>query len=133
DPTKWILWTFARLGITKNLRRTPASAIARARLRMDRERMARHGIPSPWRERVEQTFRNLQQTLGEWRALSRQRRLAVGGGSRTVSASDRGTTERQLRAVRRAFRRSYRDWKVLLQRVDRECSLLARNDLHPSG
>ena len=31
DPTKWFVWTLSKLGITRNLRRTPAAAIERAR------------------------------------------------------------------------------------------------------
>lgn len=32
DPTKWFVWSLARVGCTWNLTRTPAAAIARARL-----------------------------------------------------------------------------------------------------
>jgi stearoyl-CoA desaturase (delta-9 desaturase) len=31
DPTKWLVWAFARVGLTWNLKRTPAEAIVRAR------------------------------------------------------------------------------------------------------
>lgn len=31
DPTKWFVWTMEKLGVTRDLRRTPTDAIARAR------------------------------------------------------------------------------------------------------
>jgi stearoyl-CoA desaturase (Delta-9 desaturase) len=39
DPTKWIIRTLSFIGLTRRLRRTPASAIAAARLRMKRIRL----------------------------------------------------------------------------------------------
>lgn len=126
DPTKWILWTFARLGIAKNLKRTPASAIARARLRMDQRRVARRGIPNPWSERVEQASRALHQILMQWSSLSQQRRLAIRAGGHAASRRRRGTLERQLRIVRRSFRSGYRNWQTLLKSVERERSTLSR-------
>jgi stearoyl-CoA desaturase (delta-9 desaturase) len=133
DPTKWILWACARLGIAKNLKRTPASAIARARLRMDQQRLARRGISSPWSERVEQASHALHQILVQWSSLSRQRRRVIRCKYYRTNGRTRGALERQLRIVRRSFHRRYRDWRVLLQRADRERLMLARTSLHPSS
>lgn len=122
DPTKWILWTFARLGIAKNLKRTPAAAIARARLRTDQQRVARRGIPSPLSERVEQASNALHQILVQWSSLSRQRRRAFRCKSHRINGRARSALERQLRIVRRSFHRRYRDWQVLLRSADRDRS-----------
>jgi stearoyl-CoA desaturase (delta-9 desaturase) len=41
DPTKWFVWTMSRIGLTRELRRTPPELIAKARLAVLAERRSR--------------------------------------------------------------------------------------------
>jgi stearoyl-CoA desaturase (delta-9 desaturase) len=46
DPTKWLVWSLSWTGLTRDLTRTPAAAIAKARrLTSERARAVRSGLP----------------------------------------------------------------------------------------
>lgn len=47
DPSKWTLWLFSKIGLTKGLRRTPDSQILKARLEMDLKYLENKLLPAP--------------------------------------------------------------------------------------
>ena len=68
DPTKWVLWSLAKLGVVRNLRRTPPAAILRARMRMDERRLATALALQPAaRERLEQLRATVDRAAVHWR------------------------------------------------------------------
>jgi stearoyl-CoA desaturase (delta-9 desaturase) len=75
DPTKWLVWTLSRVGLTGKLRLTPAVTIEHARVEMEfkraNERLARraahHGIAA-LREHVAREYDAFCATLAEWNA-----------------------------------------------------------------
>ena len=66
DPTKWAIRALSFVGITKNLRRTPAAKVVRARLKMDEMRLARQELPPAALERLAQIKAALDHALSRW-------------------------------------------------------------------
>jgi stearoyl-CoA desaturase (delta-9 desaturase) len=70
DPTKWILSALSTVGVTRNLRRTPAPAVIRARVRMEERRLERAGVlPGRASEALQSARAAVDEALGRWNAL----------------------------------------------------------------
>lgn len=110
DPTKWTLSAFSKIGLAKNLRRTPAAAILQARLRMDAQRLERCALPHPLRERLAALQLQLDAKLAAWRASIAKLETARA----EMSASSHQRLEKEMRALRRSVRRMHREWKDLV-------------------
>jgi stearoyl-CoA desaturase (delta-9 desaturase) len=70
DPTKWIIWTLARLGLASNLRRVPAEKILLAEL-AEAQRHMETKLECPHltvaaREYIASAYARLQATATEW-------------------------------------------------------------------
>jgi stearoyl-CoA desaturase (delta-9 desaturase) len=111
DPTKWVLRVLALLGVARNLRRTPVTAILKATLRMDEDRLAQIKVSSTARERIE-NLREAIHALAERFAISlsacEQARIDAGRQAlRTLRA--------ELRAVQAELREAQAAWRRLLR------------------
>jgi stearoyl-CoA desaturase (delta-9 desaturase) len=122
DPTKWVLWTLAWLGVVRSLRRTPPPAIVRARLRMDERRLAAQELPQAARQHLQQLRVFVDDALTRWHELVAQyqgKRNEATEQARQVLASLRV----EMRAVGRDVRGAYARWKRLVRSPGEPISL----------
>ncbi len=70
DPTKWIIWTLSKLGLTRKLRRVPAEKIVLAELaeaqRQLERKLASPGLPDAASAYVASAYQRLQRTAQQW-------------------------------------------------------------------
>ena len=70
DPTKWIIWALARLGLAKKLRTVPSEKILLAELGEAQRRMETHlesqNLPAAARAYITGAYERLQATANEW-------------------------------------------------------------------
>lgn len=79
DPTKWLIWTLSKVGLTHSLRRTPDVAIQRAVVEMQLRRLGVRAaatgadvneclarLAAPLRAKVQQEVDAFRETLAEW-------------------------------------------------------------------
>ncbi len=81
DPTKWLIWTFSKLGLAKNLRRIPSFNIKKAELAM-RFKYAEQDLAvyghnvnddiATAKDRISQEYEAFTQTLNDWAKLKEQ-------------------------------------------------------------
>lgn len=72
DPTKWMIWTLSKVGLTSNLRRVADEKILLAEMReakrlleQKRDKVETHEVSSPIRERAEEILESLSQRLAD--------------------------------------------------------------------
>ena len=109
DPTKWTLWTLARLGLAGKLRRTPQSAIVRARLRMDERRLVPGLVAPAARERLQQLRAAVEQAAVRWHDLMAEYEARKSEATTQARAMLR-RLRADLRAATRELRAAYARW-----------------------
>ena len=81
DPTKWLIWTSAKLGLAKNLRRIPSFNIQKAELAMKfkyaEQALAIYGHDvntdiTQMKQRIAQEYEAFTLTLNDWAKLKEQ-------------------------------------------------------------
>ena len=81
DPTKWLIWSFSKLGLAKNLRRIPSFNIKKAELAMRfkyaEQDLAIYGLNvsediGNVKTRISQEYDAFTQTLNDWGKLKEQ-------------------------------------------------------------
>jgi stearoyl-CoA desaturase (Delta-9 desaturase) len=113
DPTKWILRTCAAIGLARNLKRAPAPAIVRARLRMDERRLAARTLPPVAQERLQDLRAAIERAGTRWHDLVTQfeaRKTEATSQARHALAQRRA----ELRAAGRELHLAYTIWKRAL-------------------
>lgn len=105
DPTKWVVRILATVGLARKLRRTPASLVLRARLRMDDHRLALKNISPAARERLHRLRAAVDDLLERWRSLE-ARCEAMRLKAKALRA--------EIRALRREVVAAYRRWQRAL-------------------
>jgi stearoyl-CoA desaturase (delta-9 desaturase) len=118
DPTKWILRTLAVVGLTRNLRRTPALAIVRARLRMDEQRLG-PWLPPAAQPRLQQLRAAIDHAVERWHDL-----VAQYEASRTQGRRALASLRQELRTAGRELRAAYASWQRLVRRPAEAAALL---------
>ena len=82
DPTKWLILLLHRVGLARNLRKTPHAVIEKSRLHLVRERADRRleslpgSLGDSVRARLERAHRTLERAFAVWRELEIKRREA---------------------------------------------------------
>jgi stearoyl-CoA desaturase (Delta-9 desaturase) len=70
DPTKWIIWTLSKLGLTRKLRRVPPEKIVLAELaeaqRQLERKLASPGLPDTASAYVASAYQRLQRAAQQW-------------------------------------------------------------------
>jgi stearoyl-CoA desaturase (delta-9 desaturase) len=122
DPTKWLLRTLEVVGVARNLRRTPAPAIVRARLRMDEQRVA-HGLPAAARPHLEQLRAAIDRTAVRWHELVVQYDTMKRGATDQVGEA-LASLRLEIRRVSRELRATYRHWQRIVRRPAHAARLL---------
>jgi stearoyl-CoA desaturase (Delta-9 desaturase) len=113
DPTKWTLRLLAAVGLARNLRRTPAPAIVRARLRMDERRLEPH-VPVAARERLRALSAAVDQAASRWHDLVAQYESRRGEAAHQAEVA-LSHLRAEIRAAGRALRAQYALWKELVR------------------
>jgi stearoyl-CoA desaturase (delta-9 desaturase) len=114
DPTKWVLRVLEACGIARNLRRTSESALLRASLRMDQQRLFLTGVSIPTRERVEAlraTIPPLAEHVARCLAAYQQGKSQAGREARRLLQQLRA----DLRAAAVDLRCAQQTWQSLLR------------------
>ena len=77
DPSKWLITICAWLGMARDLKRTPAFKIQRARLQICFNELERHlsrsDAPPNWREIFERELQQFRETVSQWQAVQAER------------------------------------------------------------
>jgi stearoyl-CoA desaturase (delta-9 desaturase) len=110
DPTKWALRALAAVGVVRTLRRTPPTAIVRARLRMDERRLEALTVPPAARQRLQQLRAMVDGAVVRWHdlvACYEAKRLETRHQARDALAGIRA----EVRAAGQEFRRVHATWK----------------------
>jgi stearoyl-CoA desaturase (Delta-9 desaturase) len=106
DPTKWLIRTLAAIGVARNLRRTPAAAVLRARVRMEERRLSLNPIPAATGQRLQSARATVDAALTRWQSLmSRYEEMKAEAGSRW---------EQSLKALRAEIRIARREVQIAL-------------------
>jgi stearoyl-CoA desaturase (delta-9 desaturase) len=120
DPTKWVLRVLELGGVVRNLRRTPVTAILRASLRMDQQRLALVKASPTARERIDALRTSIQQLADRLVSCRSECEACESGAGKVPSglleklrAEARATAE-ELRAAQLAWRRMLRSPELLL-------------------
>jgi stearoyl-CoA desaturase (delta-9 desaturase) len=109
DPTKWILRTLAALGVVRTLRRTPAPAIVRARLRMDEQRLAARAVSPAAHPGLVSLRALVEETVVRWNDLVA--RYEASRLEPALASNRRAGMRAEMRAGGREARRAYARWK----------------------
>jgi stearoyl-CoA desaturase (Delta-9 desaturase) len=122
DPTKWALNALAAVGLARDLRRTPAPAIVRARLKMDEQRLD-PWLPPHAQPHVQQLRAAIARAVERWHDLVGQYELnkkEARGHAREALASLR----QEIRIAGQELRTGYASWQRLVRRPARAAALL---------
>jgi len=113
DPTKWLIFTLACVGLARNLRRVPDAAIRRARLAMEEKRilarLERRGHAHPAKEELDRRLVAARARLDE--ALARMQAQVEAWEARK---SERRAHQREAWKLRKA------EWKAAMAQHRRE-------------
>jgi stearoyl-CoA desaturase (delta-9 desaturase) len=70
DPTKWIIWTLSKIGLTKQLRRVPMEKIVLSELAEAQRQLEKHlesqAISAAAAEYIAASYKRLQAAAQEW-------------------------------------------------------------------
>jgi stearoyl-CoA desaturase (delta-9 desaturase) len=114
DPTKWILRALSATGLVRALKRTPAPAIVRARLRMDEQRLQACVVQPEARERLQQMRDLLDQAVVRWDDLVARYQAAkreMTDQARSLMASLRV----EMRVAAQELRAAHNRWRRLMR------------------
>lgn len=111
DPTKWIIWTFSKVGLAKNLRRHSHDAIRRRLLLEDRKLLLDKldaGVWATRREEIEEAIHHLSDVIHEKLAKLNELRgeLAERSGGRAAHQA----MKREMKRLKASLREDWRRW-----------------------
>ncbi|HSS78646.1 MAG TPA: fatty acid desaturase [Thermoanaerobaculia bacterium] len=120
DPAKWMIWTCARLGLARDLRRAPEAAVLKAKIEVQfesaKERLQRvvHDFREQHEVQLQEAYARLQERLHD--LLSLQRRSKP----RPVPADQEHLPlETRIGLTYHALEESLREWKQTLRQMNR--------------
>jgi stearoyl-CoA desaturase (delta-9 desaturase) len=114
DPSKWMIRLFAWCGLARNLKRTSAPIILRARLRMQSRRLeAQAGCPTKL-DRLVQMRARFEEHLAQWNAAITRHEEARAEKKRELLARLRP----ELRSLQLHVRSLQRDWDDLVRSIE---------------
>jgi stearoyl-CoA desaturase (delta-9 desaturase) len=124
DPAKWMIWTLARLGLARDLRRAPEAAVLKAKVEVQfnhaQERLQQvvHDFREHHETRLHEAYASLQTALHELISLQRrQKPKAV----TEVAAMDEENLPHETRVglTYRALEQALGEWKRTLRQTNR--------------
>jgi stearoyl-CoA desaturase (delta-9 desaturase) len=119
DPSKWTIRAASLVGLARNLRRTPAQIVIRARLRMEARRLEKHPVSAAVRERLDGVKAVLEHRLARWHTLAtRFEALRTRSGARARRIRRR--LQATIRKVRRELRVAQAAWREAVRAAQGE-------------
>jgi stearoyl-CoA desaturase (delta-9 desaturase) len=121
DPTKWMIWSLHFLSLSKNLSRTPDAHILKAKLETSSEALVqdwRDEVPvqlEAMREAIELRLQEFQKKYREFQTW-RDAMILEGKRSHRVRAK---IWARRLRAERKVLEQSIREYRWMIQQLQR--------------
>jgi stearoyl-CoA desaturase (delta-9 desaturase) len=119
DPAKWMIYLFSRVGLARDLRRTPQALILKAKVELQferaKERLSRavHDLRHHYETRLHETHAKLQGALHDLLALQRRQE------SRGEPGGEHHSLEERLTAAIRSVEHAWREWKELVSATHR--------------
>ncbi|MBL7685282.1 MAG: fatty acid desaturase, partial [Deltaproteobacteria bacterium] len=116
DPSKWFLWMLSKIGLVKNLQRTPDHLILKARLEMDLKQVEKMKpiqkleYWAPLHERLLKMRQSLVETAEQYaQALKHYREMKKNASGRSQIAFVE--TQKKLEAYKRNFDELLKQWR----------------------
>lgn len=121
DPSKWIIWTASKLGLTKNLRAINEIAVQKSLLLKDKKLILEHIS-----DEVDECARELKTKLEEL-SKSFEEQAAVlmvkGRELKEASAGQQKKLQAEIRALRLKLKDTWNEWVELTRTATREYQL----------
>ena len=118
DPTKWLIRTFAALGLARELRATPRPIIERARLKMAAIEVQSRlpGVPTEIgelvRARLDRAGQLLERAVTHWNQAQEKKRAWI---EKRASSARARSWKKNLRAQRGCLARAREEWQGALK------------------
>ncbi len=113
DPTKWTIWTLAKIGLVRNLRTVPEEKILKAQIveqeRRLRARLGSRPAADPVHELLEAGRQRVNEAVAHWEAILTKYREAQ-AAKHLVAREERRELKRDLRQAADQLRASIRQW-----------------------
>lgn len=116
DPTKWTIWTLAKLGLVKNLRTVPEEKILRAEIdekrRILEDSLSKCTIPlcETIRTSLDSAQESLEAALAQWQE-SLQRYREIASSKQTMMADRAREVRKNYQAAAESLRLAVEEWK----------------------
>lgn len=124
DPTKWLVWTLSKVGLTKNLVRTPEHVILKARLEMQAKRMLeRHAKGEFDVDRLEAARKRVARIMDRWAKVKGQLAALARKGDEE-SGQTREALAQRVRLMKARVRLARKSWEMTLREL-REAAISA--------
>ena len=123
DPTKWLIRTFAALGLARDLRATPRPIIEKARLKMAALEVQSRlpGVPTEIgemvRARLDRAAHFLERASGHWNRAQEKKRAWM---EKRASSAYARSWKKNLRAQRGCLARARQEWQGALAILSRD-------------
>lgn len=117
DPAKWMIYLFARVGLARDLRRTPQAQILKAKVEIQFERAkeklsrAVHELRHQYEIRLHEAHAKLQGALHDLLTLQKRQKAEAEG--------DHPSLEERLASAIRSVEHAWQEWKELLSAAHR--------------
>jgi stearoyl-CoA desaturase (delta-9 desaturase) len=120
DPAKWIIWTLARLGLARDLRRAPEAAVLKAKIEVQfekaKERLQQvvHDFREQHEAHLHERYESLQKALHDLIALQRRQKPKA-----VKPEEEHLPFETRLGLTYHALERALEEWKETLRQMNR--------------
>jgi stearoyl-CoA desaturase (delta-9 desaturase) len=120
DPAKWTIWTLARLGLARDLRRAPEAAVLKAKIEVQfdeaKERLQKvvHDFREQHEAQLHEAYARLQNALHELMSLQRRSKPRP-----IPEGQEHLPLETRVGLTYRALEEAMREWKQTLRQTNR--------------
>jgi stearoyl-CoA desaturase (delta-9 desaturase) len=119
DPAKWMIWTFSKIGLARDLRRAPEAVVLKAKIEVQfesaKERMEQvvHDLRVQYEARLHEAYTSLQNALQDLHALQRRQKPQVEAGEENLPF------ETRVGLTYHALEKALQEWKKTLRQAKR--------------
>jgi stearoyl-CoA desaturase (Delta-9 desaturase) len=120
DPAKWMIWTFSRVGLVRDLRRAPEAAVLKAKVEVQfehaKERLQQvvHDFREHHEARLQEAYASLQTALHELISLQRRQKPKAAPAEEEALPH-----ETRLGLTYHALEEALQEWKRTLRQTNR--------------
>lgn len=119
DPAKWMIWTFSKIGLARDLRRAPEAVVLKAKIEVQfesaKERMEQvvHDLRVQYEARLHEAYTSLQNALQDLHALQRRQKPQAEAGEENLPF------ETRVGLTYHALEKALQEWKKTLRQAKR--------------